>query len=1455
MNLNRPTISFRLVSVLLAVLLPAVRPSSAATAAGGGENARIDPADPATGWSFGNGPEFPGARGGMAVDKAADPQGRPVLRLDADFSGGGNYVQLGRDLPAVTPETLALRVRAPRGAGTLTLRLVDGTGQCHQFVLRIEPHGEWQQVVFPVARCFEKAGTSAAIEIVRRHESWGGAGDGRWHDPAKGLYILAGRHCFGEAKRGALLVAEARLQTAPAKTDVVKEVRLDDLLREGELDWRFNDGREFPGAKGGTSLVKDEPEDGCHAVRLHGDFTAGGAYVAAERSLDGLDVKAIRLRVRTANATSFNVRLGDGTGQCHQGRGFRLVADDAWHEVVIETDEVVGGEHWGGANDGRWHGDGRYVAILLGKGSSPDLKPEILFSDIRADVVARAAVAGDAYRESFDAAETLPAGWTAAGPAGGVAVIAEEPFDGPRALRLQRAETQLDADVAVTGASFAAAPGPWRVGGAVRSALHSPDNSFAVRLHLEALDAGGRVLERIVLVEQTGRRNWKAFARQAELPRGTAAARFAAAFHKTHGTCDIDALSAAPLAAGGGERLVERIVIAGAALGNLFLPEEPLAFTLDVQSLRPLPVAGRRAVVTVRDYWGAELLAPVTVAVERAGLADRRFRHVGPLTLPAGGIEIGKYHELHVAVPLADHADGEEYCGFARLPPAESRRHPPARIPFTIRNWDSRIPVYFKLAGRLGHRTIGLWGDSGIDAVLAQGDAWYCNSRAAEVERHGWKNITEEQLAKETADFVRRHGERGMAFIGQGNEPDERPEGIAEKVRAYRIVHEAVKSVRPGLPVVATSVPPLESFFAAGYHNYCDIFDFHVYETYENVRQAIRKYKELMRRHGVDKPVWCTELGLNSQGQTRLAVAQEVVKKITAFFAEGGANVSWFTIMYPDPDGKARGTAGDAHNVFDCRYNQYNPRLDAIMYYNMINGIAVKRFADEARHADGVQTFLFRDEEGECLQVLWHENGRVDRAIPLPGVDVARLVRIDGSDAALVPREGAVTLGLSEEPLLLRYRGPEARLARALPPPALTVPEQPLTIVKGRSRAIRLAGPGLRATEIAALVPPRWTAVTAQDGPDGACCVVTAPADTAARAGRVMLRRRSGTGDAVCAEIALSLTVTGAIDAEVLAAPRGAEGEPGLRLRLTNNDTRPREASWNVELTGGWAMEGGRFRLGAGNPPDAYLRGESEGRAMIGAGETREARLSLARGAPQTLYRLRVDVRDDAGRRLTRERYLGGCAAAVRAAAAPVIDGRLDDAVWTLAPPERIDGPEAAFRFREGAPWRGAEDLSATWRTAWDEEHLYFAVEVADDVHCAPFADAALWNQDGLQFLFDPARTREEKPGKYDYSVGAGIKGPQAWCHLAAHAGVREGEAPDIRVAVAELPGSAGGRIYELAIPWRRLAPFVPAPGANLGMNLIVNEADGQGRIGFSGWFSGAHSKELDQVGDLVLGE
>ena len=130
-----------------------------------------------------------------------------------------------------------------------------------------------------------------------------------------------------------------------------------------------------------------------------------------------------------------------------------------------------------------------------------------------------------------------------------------------------------------------------------------------------------------------------------------------------------------------------------------------------------------------------------------------------------------------------------------------------------------------------------------------------------------------------------------------------------------------------------------------------------------------------------------------------------------------------------------------------------------------------------------------------------------------------------------------------------------------------------------------------------------------------------------------------------------------------------------------------------------------------------------------------------------------------------------------------------------------------------------------------------------------PHADSRIWDQDGLQLLIDPCRTAAEKTGKIDLAVSDTPEGPRAWCYLSAHPSVATGP---VAVQVAAR-SSANRRDVELAIPWKLLAPFQPEPGANLGLALILNEDDGNGRVGFNGWFSGVHSKQLDLVGDLIL--
>ena len=257
---------------------------------------------------------------------------------------------------------------------------------------------------------------------------------------------------------------------------------------------------------------------------------------------------------------------------------------------------------------------------------------------------------------------------------------------------------------------------------------------------------------------------------------------------------------------------------------------------------------------------------------------------------------------------------------------------------------------------------------------------------------------------------------------------------------------------------------------------------------------------------------------------TRHTVAVDLIKKLTLFFACGGQNCSWFTIMYPDSKGKARGTFGDAHCVFDCRYNLYSPRLDAVAYYNMVNGICIKKFVAEREYEDGTRAFLFKDREGRCLQVLWRDKGRGEVSVPLEGAEHARMIRIDGSQAKLSTGGKGVTLTISDDPLLLLYSAPEAvELPEKLAPPALVLASMPDAVPKGGSTSFTVSGQDLSPDDLHIIVPPFWAASKKVGGEGRVKGVLTAPAETSAREARILIQLREG--DMLRGELAVPVSV------------------------------------------------------------------------------------------------------------------------------------------------------------------------------------------------------------------------------------------------------------------------------------------------------------------------------------------
>lgn len=1423
------------------------------------------PGKPALGWEFANGQEFPGATGGITIDGKRD--GRDALKLTGDFTAGGKYVAALATIPDVDVREISLWVKNP-GADQFKIRLVDGSGQTHQVALKTEVTEDWQRIVFPVERFFKNRAQADAVTGVTQYQYFGGAKDGNWHGPAKSLAILIRQE--GDQKVRNFWISDVSVLTKPAEAAAVQAqvattIPLD-TLEEGETDWTFARAGTGPG---GLTVVKDAPAPGQSSLQFSADLTAkGSTYAAMTKNLVPLeltDITAIRMKVRSDNTGSIGIQLIDGSGQTHQNRAFKIQADGQWHDVVIKPAEFAGGEHWGGANDGKWHGQPAKMAIRFNGASDPKgSKPSIQLANITADALQAAVPQAAAFQAGFENAAAIPADWKTEGNA---TIDSQGAFKGSNALVLSRVMNGgPETPTSATSPTFKVTPGQWQVGLAAKSDLKSPDSSYNGTVELELLDGGGKEVSHTTLAELYGSRPWQPVAKTIDVPAGVSSARLRTQLNKSEGKFWIDDVSAAFLAPAPKKDLrVARIVMGTASLGNMLLPDAPRVFDVTVEAVRPLRENQRSLTYEVRDYWGAEQMKPATLTLEKKEKKGDRFIYQGNIDLAKVPLDLGRYYELHASIPEENADPAHGWTALAILPEAITSKYKPEDVPFASRSWDNRSVAHQELTNRLGIRVLGIKGNWGAKApykasapgiAVAQkyGMGWLTTTPIATIER-GLTKYDETSLREGVKNLLNQYKDVRPLIINLGNEPHGTGEAVTRNVAAYKAVYEEIKKLDPSIFVLATSVEPNEEYFKAGYGQYCDGYDFHVYETPDSIRKSIQEYQALMKKYNVVKPIWATEIGLNSQGLPRSVIAADLFRKFTAFFAAGGSNITWFGLAYSDPDAKIYGTSGDSFNVFDSRYNRYSPRLDAIAYYNAVNSIAIKKFVAEKQYEDvGVHSTLFRDRDNRSLQVLWKDKGRADVSIPLAGATDIEVIRLDGSHHPFNPGGQAVTLTVSEEPLLLLYNGGPQALPGTLGAPAIVPEAVPATILRGGSASLTVALNGTPASDVNLQVPMFWTAAktaaTTQDGKPAVKFTVTAPAESDIRVADMALTvgadgKRSG-------EIYLRPTVAGQLMVQAIPAIAADGKLAGMRLLVENNGATPQTVTWDMALSKERVLSKGNFSSPAST--SAYFAETPTGSLTVAPRASAEATVPLTGTDPLKVYDVKASITDSSGRGVTVERPFSVPLAVPRVKGTLKLDGVLDDEVWKNAPAAELDKAEQVREFPNAIPWKGPQGLSGTLQFAWDDKYFYAGIKVTDDIAGQLKEDSMLWAQDGLQFLFDPFRDSSEKSGKYDYSVAVGQKGPQAWRSLSADANVPTGAATDVQV-FAKKPDATGATNYEIAFPWSSLAPFAPKPGADLGLALALNEDDGNGRRGFMTWFGDVHMKQVDTVGDLILTE
>jgi hypothetical protein len=167
------------------------------------------------------------------------------------------------------------------------------------------------------------------------------------------------------------------LLTLPSPTIAEEPIPILESGRDN-FGWKFDNGREFAGAKGGINIDQDVTHGSNPSLKLTGDFTEGGAYVRAAGTFTAGDITEISFWLKNPKLNNLTVRLIDSTKQCHQ---FKLKVEPSteWQQVVfkpqqyfaktgaMDGNKVIAYQSWGGSADKEWHGSAGTIDILIGK--------------------------------------------------------------------------------------------------------------------------------------------------------------------------------------------------------------------------------------------------------------------------------------------------------------------------------------------------------------------------------------------------------------------------------------------------------------------------------------------------------------------------------------------------------------------------------------------------------------------------------------------------------------------------------------------------------------------------------------------------------------------------------------------------------------------------------------------------------------------------------------------------------------------------------------------------------------------------------------------------------------------------------------------------------------------------------------------------------------------------------
>ena len=688
-----------------------------------------------------------------------------------------------------------------------------------------------------------------------------------------------------------------------------------------------------------------------------------------------------------------------------------------------------------------------------------------------------------------------------------------------------------------------------------------------------------------------------------------------------------------------------------------------------------------------------------------------------------------------------------------------------------------------------------------------------------------------EAFANYALESVRKFGTDGTVFevwnewnIGSGAVPL-----ALQKSEFYvallKEVYQTVKAEFPDAVIagpVAAGYPAawMKGFVDAGGLDYIDALTFHPY-SYPNdaapLQQDLDNAKALMASVDKERPIIISELGwptgTTGRSSTERVQADYLVQSVALALAEGVQNYTVYSFIDEGMD------ESDVEDKFGVLRPSNDPRGAYTPKPGYVSVGTLARAIDElpgrgvTTPIDGVFSALFAEttkaSDPTRTSVLWSQQ---ERSVELKATKPVTVTTTMGTTYTLEPVKQRITLDLGPSPLIVK--GNAEIQPDETSPVSFTVDPAPIgSETTGHFELDNTAGKSN--TKVTIVVDERYV-LSAKKGKVGSIDV-TLPGASASgdRVYTAFIER--GDDDRLTGILTArsEVVIPGAVEAVHVV---NAAGEDLLRITASNRLAEPLEVeklSWTIGGVTGEDLVGGSIDAKSTHvveiPIEDVAASTDYAVSLLTAdwGEYRHQAMLEAYTDPLEVPRGTIDV-----------------------------DGVVDADTATRPGIDIV-----ATGTNEVAGWGGASDLSGTfWWTA-DDDFVYLTADIVDDEHVQTDTGGGIWDGDSVQFAVTPGA-----PGEAASWSEIGIaKAPNNNVLHRWSAAEADFTLPGAEVEITR-DEDTGHTIYEVAIPWERLAP-ASADGRLISISALVNDRDndGDGR-GWIRWGGGiAHTKDSSQ--------